>query len=119
MASIQVGNHKVAAGLLAGIIATASFGCASFQGARLYQRGTAALDRGENSIAITQLERAAELVPTASEVQNHLGLAYQAAGRGVDAEFAFRRAVDLDCTNAAAAENLRTVESIGQSRAQR
>lgn len=119
MASIYVWNHNVTAGLLAGIIATTSLGCASFHGARLYHRGTEALDRGENSIAITQLERAAELVPTASEIQNHLGLAYQAAGRDVDAEFAFRRAVDLDCTNAAAAENLRTVESIGHSGATR
>ena len=112
MASIRIG--KVGAWGLAGIIALASLGCASFQGARLYQSGTEALDRGENAVAITQLERAAELVPTASEVQNHLGLAYQAAGRGADARLAFRRAVDLDCTNAAAAENLRAVESVEQ-----
>ncbi|MFP8881450.1 MAG: hypothetical protein VCE43_19400 [Myxococcota bacterium] len=119
MASIRTGNKHVTAWRLAGIIALASLGCASFQGARLYHSGTQALDRGENSIAVMQLERAAELVPTASEVQNHLGLAYQAVGRGVEAELAFRRAVDLDCTNTAAVENLRAVESIGYSRAQR
>jgi Flp pilus assembly protein TadD len=103
---------------LAGISAVVSLGCSSLQGARLYQSGTEALDRGENSIAISQLEQAAELVPTASEVHNHLGLAYQAAGRGVDAQLAFRRAVDLDCTNEAAAENLRAVESNRRSRPQ-
>lgn len=100
-------------------IALTSLGCVSFQGARLYQTGTAALDRGDRASAILQLERAAELVPTASEVHNHLGLAYQADGRSADAELAFRRAVDLDCTNVAAAENLRVVESIRQDRASR
>jgi Flp pilus assembly protein TadD len=82
-------------------------GCASFEGARLYQSGTAALDRGDSERAIADLERAAELVPAASEVQNHLGLAYAAAGRDDDAQHAFRRAVDLDCGNRAAVDNLR------------
>ena len=113
MASTHPRNAPAKARWLVGIIALATLSCASFQGARLYQSGTEALDRGENSIAITQLEQAAEFVPTASEVQNHLGLAYQAAGRGGDARLAFRRAVDLDCTNEAAAENLRVAESIG------
>ena len=75
----------------------------------MYQSGTHALDRGDSTEAIAELERAAELLPEASEVQNHLGLAYQAAGRKSDAEFAFRRAVELDCGNAAAVENLRVV----------
>ena len=43
-------------------------------------------------------------------MQNHLGLAYAAAGRDDDARYAFRRAVDLDCDNAAAAGNLRAAE---------
>jgi Flp pilus assembly protein TadD len=77
----------------------------------LYQSGTSALDRGDSVEAIARLERAANLLPAASEVQNHLGLAYQAAGRDLDAELAFRRAVDLDCGNAAALENLRVAES--------
>ena len=89
-------------------------GCSSFRAARLYQSGTSALDRGDSRQAIAELERAAELSPEASEVQNHLGLAYQAAGRKSDAEFAFRRAVDLDCGNAAAVENLRVVEARAQ-----
>jgi Flp pilus assembly protein TadD len=88
-----------------------ALGCSSYRGARLYHSGTSALDRGDSSAAITELERAAALLPEASEVQNHLGLAYQAAGRERDAEFAFRRAVALDCDNAAAVENLRVVEA--------
>ncbi len=88
-----------------------ALGCSSFRAARLYQSGTSALDRGDSRQAITELERAAELAPEASEVQNHLGLAYQAAGRVGDAEFAFRHAVALDCGNAAAVENLRVVEA--------
>jgi Flp pilus assembly protein TadD len=85
-------------------------GCASFEGARLYRSGTSALDRGEPERAVADLERAAALVPQASEVQNHLGLAYAAVGRPQDAERAFRRAVELDCRNAAARENLRAAE---------
>jgi Flp pilus assembly protein TadD len=85
-------------------------GCSSLEGGRLYQSGTAALDSGDSERAIADLERAAELVPMASEVQNHLGLAYAAAGRDDDARNAFRRAVDLDCENRAAVENLRVAE---------
>jgi Flp pilus assembly protein TadD len=91
--------------------AVLALGCSSFQGARLYQSGTSALDRGDSAQAIAELERAAKLLPQASEVQNHLGLAYQAAGRESDAEQAFRRAVALDCGNAAALENLRVVQA--------
>jgi Flp pilus assembly protein TadD len=91
-------------------LALAVAGCASYEGARLYQSGTAALDRGESEHAIADLERAAGLVPTASEVQNHLGLAYASAGRYDDALLAYRRAVELDCDNLAAVENLRVAE---------
>jgi Flp pilus assembly protein TadD len=84
--------------------------CNTFQGARLYRDGTRALDRGDAPAAIAALERAAELGPEASEIQNHLGLAYQAAGRDDDALRAFQRAVELDCDNAAAAHNLRWAE---------
>jgi Flp pilus assembly protein TadD len=85
-------------------------GCTTFEAARLYHSGTAALDAGQPERAIADLERAGELAPEASEVQNHLGLAYAAAGRPGDAERAFRRAVELDCDNAAAQENLRAAE---------
>jgi Flp pilus assembly protein TadD len=94
-------------------VAAIALGCASFQAARLYHSGTVALDRGDSARAVSDLERAAELLPEASEVQNHLGLAYRAAGRDRDAEFAFERAVALDCDNAAAAQNL----SVTQARA--
>ena len=96
--------------LLAGGVASALAGCASYQGARLYQSGTAALERGESARAVAALERAAELVPHASEVQNHLGLAYALAGRHEEARSAFRRALELDCDNRAARENLRAAE---------
>jgi len=96
----------------AAAVAVACFGsgCASFEGARLYTSGTEALDRGEPAVAVDELQRAAALLPEASEVHNHLGLAYQATGRSTDAEAAFRRAVALDCDNAAAVENLRVAE---------
>ena len=94
-------------------VAAIALGCSSFQAARLYHSGTAALDRGDAAGAVSDLERAAELLPEASEVQNHLGLAYHAAGRDRDAELAFQRAVALDCENSAAAENL----SVTQARA--
>ena len=94
-----------------------ALGCSSLRAARLYQSGTSALDRGDSAEAIAELERAADLLPKASAVQNHLGLAYQAAGRERDAEFAFRRAVALDCGNAAAVENLRVVQAhVGEER---
>jgi Flp pilus assembly protein TadD len=108
--SIGSGRTWLRIGCALGAVVVA-LGCSSFRGARLYQSGTSALDRGDSSEAIAELERAAELLPEASEVQNHLGLAYQAAGRERDAEFAFRRAVALDCGNEAAVENLRVVEA--------
>ena len=85
-------------------------GCASLEAAQLYRSGTAALERGEPARAVTDLERAAALAPQASEVQNHLGLAYAELGREAEAERAFRRAVALDCDNAAAQQNLRAAE---------
>jgi Flp pilus assembly protein TadD len=85
--------------------------CAPVQASRLYVRGTEALDRGDVTRAVDDLEQAAALVPEASEVQNHLGLAYGAAGRDQDALAAFERAVALDCDNHAAQQNLRAAES--------
>lgn len=96
------------------VLASPWVGCASFRGARLYQSGSAALDRGDPERAVVDLERAAALVPYASEVQNHLGLAYAAAGRHDAALRAFRRAVELDCRNRAAALNLRAAERQAQ-----
>ena len=93
-----------------GLALVTATGCASFEAARLYRAGTHALDRGDTDTAIRDLERAAAVAPYASPVQNHLGLAYAAAGRDGDALSAFRRAVELDCENAAAQENLLATE---------
>ena len=81
-------------------------GCGAIEGARLYRDGTQALERGDAESAVRSLEGAAERAPDASEVQNHLGIAYLAAGRRADALRAFERAVALDCDNAAARRNL-------------
>jgi Flp pilus assembly protein TadD len=81
-------------------------GCAPVAATRAFQRGTAALDRGEPALAVEELERAAALAPAASAVQNHLGIAYEAAGRPQDALRAYQRAVALDCENEAASRNL-------------
>ena len=83
-----------------------ALGCAAVDGRRHFEAGTAALDRGDAALAVAELERAAALVPEASEVQNHLGIAYGAAGREADALQAFERAVALDCDNRAAVANL-------------
>ena len=86
-------------------------GCSSLQGARLYSSGSRALDAGEATRAVADLEAAAVLLPEASEVQNHLGMAYARAGRDPEAVAAFRRAVALDCDNDAAQRNLRAAEA--------
>lgn len=96
---------------LALAVALSGSACATYRGARLYESGTRALDRGDAAAAVADLERAAQLVPDASEIQNHLGLAYAAAGRSDDALLAFRRAVALDCDNGAAQQNLHAAES--------
>lgn len=87
-------------------------GCASYRGARLFQSGSEALDRGDVATAVADLERAAWLLPNASEIQNHLGIAYTEAGRHHAAYSAYQRAVDLDCSNAAAQHNLRVAEAL-------
>jgi Flp pilus assembly protein TadD len=92
--------------ILLGVSLAVAPGCASFRAARLYRSGTAALDRGDATRAIAELQRAAALAPHASEVQNHLGLAYAAAGRHDEAQHAFERALELDCDNGAARQNL-------------
>ncbi|MEN8160699.1 MAG: tetratricopeptide repeat protein [Myxococcota bacterium] len=88
------------------LTALLALGCAAIEGHRHFEAGNRALDRGDAAAAVTAFERAATLVPEASEVQNHLGLAYTAAGRDEDALAAFERAVVLDCDNQAAAANL-------------
>ena len=91
----------VVAGLLFGA------GCHTWQAGRLYVSGTEALEAGHTARAVADLEAAAALAPHASEVQNNLGIAYLQAGRSEAALIAFERAVALDCSNPAAAANLR------------
>ena len=79
---------------------------AGWQGARLYASGSRALEQGEVARAIADLEAAAARVPHASEIHNHLGVAYARAGRHAEALAAFEQAVALDCDNAAAARTL-------------
>lgn len=104
----------VVAALALALVVISAPGCASFTGARLYRSGSRALERGDARQAIADLERAAELVPHASEVQNHLGLAYASVGRQSEAIAAFRRAVQLDCDNAAARRNLAAAERLSE-----
>ena len=88
------------------VVALLGVGCSTWRGAELYESGTAALERGDSERAIADLERAAEYVPDASEVHNHLGLAYGAAGRQDEMVAAFRYALELDCDNLSARHNL-------------
>jgi Flp pilus assembly protein TadD len=88
------------------LLAAALSACASIEAASLERSGLAALDRGDPAGAIADLERAAALAPGASAIQNHLGIAYEQAGRHDDALRAYQQAVELDCDNAAAQVNL-------------
>jgi Flp pilus assembly protein TadD len=97
------------------LVALASMGIAAgcestpvraLEGARHYSAGTEALNEGRGAKAIEELEQAAALVPQASEIQNHLGLAYWSDGRIDAARAAFERAIELDCDNLAARANL-------------
>jgi Flp pilus assembly protein TadD len=97
--------------LVALAVALVAAACASLESARLYDRGSEALDRGDAARAVADLERAAALAPEVSAIQNHLGLAYEEAGRPDEALVALERAVALDCSNEAAAENLRALRA--------
>ena len=93
----------------------AALGCSSFRAAELYQSGSAALDAGEPRRAIAQLRAAEALAPEASEIQNHLGLAYREADQPLAARAAFERALELDCENRAARNNLRALDRLEES----
>ncbi len=99
--------RRALACLFAGLLAA---GCASVEGARLYRSGTRALERGDASRAVADLEAAAARVPHASELHNRLGVAYAAEGRREDAIREFRSALEIDCGNAVAARNLRRAQ---------
>lgn len=86
-------------------VACESMPMRTFRGAQYYAEGSDSLRRGESARALEELSRAAELVPQASEIQNHLGLAYWAVGQPEEARVAFDRAIDLDCDNLEARQN--------------
>ena len=96
---------------LVGFGLLAAMGCASWRGARLYQRGTETLEQGNSDHALVLLEEAARLAPEASEVRNHLGLAQLAVGRDELALESFELATQLDCDNLAARDNLVRLKS--------
>ena len=105
-------QRSVARGLLAGgsLALLLSSGCAeaprrAWEGARLYSAGTRSLEAGDAATAVDELSRAADLVPQASEIQNHLAMAYWTLGQLDEAEAAFDEALVLDCENEAARSN--------------
>ncbi len=104
-------RRRRATGLVVLVLLVALVSGCAFRAARLYGSGTGALDRGDPGRAIAELEQAAALAPQASEIQNHLGLAYDAAGREAEARDAFERALELNCDNHAARENLLVLRS--------
>ena len=97
------------------VAAVFAAGCSSFRAAQLYQSGTEALDRGDVLVAVEDLQEASRLEPEASEIQNHLGLAYAADGNDAGALEAFERAVALDCENDAAQENLSAAKAFQEA----
>lgn len=117
---------RVGAGLASPLLLLAfvfASGCAAWppvraiEAARYYARGTEALERGDAPAAIGALERASALQPNASEIQNHLGLAYWSGARRGDALRALERAVELDCDNRAAQANLERLRAVDAERA--
>ena len=103
-------------GLVLALIVALTLACESpalrtLRGSRLYVSGTEALDRGDTTLAIADLEEAATLAPAASEIRNHLGLAYWQAGDAVRARIAFEAAIDRDCENEAARANLARLDA--------
>jgi len=103
------------AAIVAAFACGALVGCANVEATRFYRSGTDALDRGEPQRAIVDLEHAAALAPEISAIQNHLGIAYEEAGRSDDARRAYERAVALDCDNRAAENNLRELRAQNES----
>ena len=91
---------------LAALILCQAVGCASLRSVALDRDARRDLERGDVAEAVVKLETAARLTPDASPVWNDLGLAYTAVGRDLDALAAFARALELDCDNDAARENL-------------
>ena len=104
-------THRCVAASLAGALLVLAPGCQAWHAAQLYHAGTGALDAGRFDRAVVLLERAAQAQPRASEIRNHLGIAYALRGDAARAEAAFERAIRLDCDNGAARRNLRALRA--------
>jgi tetratricopeptide (TPR) repeat protein len=105
--------RRAAVTLLAALLVA----CATIDATRLFRSGTAALDRGDAAAAVRDLEAAVQLLPESSAAHNHLGLAYAASERHVDALREFERAVAIDCDNQAAQTNLAAARARARLRA--
>ena len=118
----RVSNMKQKPVAIAGFVLLAALsgwlGCASMRAAQLYQSGTQALNAGDGERAVAQLREASRLQPAASEIQNHLGLAYVVAGQSTKALAAFEQAVLLDCENTAATKNLAAARAAAEDQRQ-
>jgi len=120
LGALPPGGRPLGAALLSGLalaLALVTTACQTapvrvWRGAGHFSAGTDALVAGQGERAVAELEQAAELVPGASEIRNHLGLAYLAEGRERDARAAFTSAIELDCGNRAARQNLEALSPV-------
>ena len=62
------------------------------------------LRQGQIQAAVNELQRAVELEPEDSTINGHLGDAYWAAGRKLEAQYQWRRALTLNPTPGDAAK---------------
>lgn len=83
-------------------------GC-SPSGERALVEGDRLLRDGRTPDAVRMLERAVETLPRSAAALNHLGLAYQSAGRLDEARRAYLRALELDRSLVEAHHNLALV----------
>jgi tetratricopeptide (TPR) repeat protein len=83
-------------------------GC-SPSGERALVEGDRLLRDGRTPEAVRMLERAVETLPRSAPALNHLGLAYQSAGRLDEARRAYLRALELDRSLVEAHHNLALV----------
>ncbi len=124
-ASRTTSRRRTVVALVAGLtcVGVLASGCtdatrswrASWLGAHHYAAGSEALERGDALSAIAELREAARLVPHASEIRNHLGLAYWRVGALAEAGAAFETALALDCDNEAARRNLARLDAFRAS----
>jgi Flp pilus assembly protein TadD len=73
-------------------------------GAIIDSLGWVLLREGDSKAAVSTLERAVELEPQDSTINGHLGDAYWAAGRKLEATYQWRRALTLNPEPADAAK---------------